>query len=81
MAPGAFLMSMCAHAAYSTISDDFVLDNLQSHFLGATKPDEKISFKVDRLSNGKKFAVRSVITEQNGKGMLSATLSFVKTEP
>lgn len=74
-------MSECAVAAYQTVPHDFVLDSLQAHFLGRPNVQQKLRFKVERLSNGKRFVVRAVNIEQNDAVLLSAILSFVSTAP
>lgn len=74
-------MSECAVAAQHTVTDGFVLDSLQAHFLGGPSPKKPMQFKVTRLSNGKRFAVRGVAIEQDGKVMLTATIQFVSSSP
>lgn len=74
-------MSEAAVAAYKTVSEDFTLDTLQAHFLGGPKASIPLTFKVTRLSNGRRFAVRSVLLEQNGVPLLHATASFVSKSP
>lgn len=74
-------MSEAAAAAYRTIPKDYVLDNLQTQFLG--KPNAKVPmiFRVVRLSNGGRFAVRAVTIEQNGTKLLHTLISFVNSAP
>ena len=79
--PGGLLMSECAVAAQHTVSEDFVLDSLQSHFLGGPSSTKPMQFKVTRLSNGRRFAVRGVVIEQDGKSLLTATVQFVSSSP
>lgn len=79
--PGGVLMSECAVAAYHTVPDDFVLDSLQAQFLGGPKAELPMLFKVTRLSNGRRFAVRSVAIEQEGVTMLHASITFVNKAP
>jgi acyl-CoA thioesterase II len=75
--PGGLLMAECAAAAYHTVSDGFVLDSLQAHFLAGPNANNPIAYKVQRLSNGKRFAVRLVTVEQGGKTVMMTTVSFV----
>jgi len=70
-------MSECAAAAYHTVPEDFVLDSLHSHFLGGPSAKKPMTFKVTRLSNGKRFAVRHVIIEQDSRVLLTSTIQFV----
>lgn len=79
--PGGVLMSLCAAAAYHTIPTDFILDNLQAHFLGGPKTTIPMKLKVTRLSNGRRFVVRFVSLEQNGFILLTATVTFVNASP
>lgn len=74
-------MSQCAVAAYHTAPKDFVLDSLQAYFLAGPSSKKPILFKVTRISNGKRFAVRNIIIEQDGRIMLTATTQFVNGSP
>lgn len=74
-------MSACAAAAYHTVPKDFILDSLQANFLGGPKATSTMTFKVKRLSNGRRFVVRSVAIEQNGMILLTATITFVNGSP
>lgn len=74
-------MSECAVAAYHTAPDDFILDGLQASFLLGAKAKVPMIFRVTRLSNGRRFAVRAVVLEQNGVPLLHATVSFVNQSP
>jgi acyl-CoA thioesterase len=60
-------MAQCALAAYQTVPKDFILHYLQTNFLGAANRDKKLVYKVQRLSTGKRTAVRLVTVEQGGK--------------
>lgn len=77
--PGGLLISECVAAAYETVTDSFVLDNVQAQFLAKTDPDLPITYAVTRLSGGKRFAVRLVVASQGGRGgrtVLCATVCF-----
>jgi acyl-CoA thioesterase II len=71
-------MAQCALAAYRTVPEDFVLHYLQTNFLGAASRDKELVYKVQRLSTGKRTAVRLVTVEQSRKNIISATISFTK---
>lgn len=71
-------MAQCALAAYQTVPEDFVLHYLQTNFLGAASRDKELVYKVQRLSTGKRTAVRLVAAEQGGENIISATISFTK---
>lgn len=79
--PGGFLMAISAAAGYKTIADDFVLDNLQCHFLRGIDSKKPMRLKVTRLSNGKRFVVRSVNILQHGEIMLHASMTFISKSP
>jgi acyl-CoA thioesterase len=80
--PGGLLMSLAAAAAYKTIdSSQFTLDNLECKFLRGIASQVPMRFKVTRLSNGKRFVVRSVIIEQKGDIMWSGSMTFVNKDP
>ena len=74
-------MSECAAAAYRTVPQDFTLDSLQASFLIAPKSDLPMLFRVNRLSNGRRFMVRSVTLEQNGVALLHSIVNFVSKSP
>ena len=71
-------MAQCALAAYQTVPEDFVLHYFQTNFLKAASRDKELVCKVQRLSTGKRTAVRLVTVEQDGKNVISATISFTK---
>ena len=75
--PGGILMSECAVAAYYTVPTDFVLNSVQSHFVGGPDPKKPMQFSVTRPSNGRRFAVRHVVAKQDGRILLTATIQFV----
>ena len=74
-------MAQCALAAYQTVPGDFVLHYLQTNFLGAASRDKELVYKVQRLSTGKRTAVRLVTVEQGLENVISATISFTKSPP
>ena len=74
-------MSLCAAAAYSTITPDFAIDTLSAHFLAGPSPTSLVELHVDRLSDGGRFCTRVVKLTQGGGGgtMVHVTCSFVRT--
>lgn len=76
--PGSVLMTLCANAAYATVSDDFSLDSLQAHFLSGPKDEPAYDIHVQRLNDGGRFATRGVILKQSGQNMVFVTCSFVR---
>jgi hypothetical protein len=71
-------MAQCGLAAYQTVPEDFVLHYLQTNFLRTASRDKELVYKVQRLSTGKRTAVRLVTVEQSGRNVISATISFTK---
>jgi hypothetical protein len=74
-------MAQCSLAAYQTVPEDFVLHYLQTNFLRAASRYKELVYKVQRLSMGKRTAVRLVTVEQSGRNVISATISFTKLDP
>lgn len=75
------MMAQAAAAAYKTVPPEFCLDVLQTHFMIAPDPTKPLVYKVQRLSQGRRFAVRSVTIEQDGKAEVSITTSFMNNAP
>ena len=71
-------MSLATAAAYETLTPDFCIDTLQTHFLDGPKAELPLQLAVQRLSDGGRFATRVVIIEQSGIRMVHVTLSFVR---
>ena len=72
-------MALATVAAYETVSSDFHIDTLHTHFLLGPKADQQLDARVSRLSDSGKFATRVIILEQNDKSMVHVTCTFVKT--
>jgi acyl-CoA thioesterase II len=65
--PGGVLMAFGAAAAYETLSKDWSINTLQSYFLLGPSPRTPFQLKVQRLSDGGRFATRAVEVQQSGK--------------
>ena len=72
-------MALATAAAYETVSSEFYIDTLHTHFLLGPKADQQLNMRVSRLSASGKFATRVVLLEQSDKVMVHTTCSFVKT--
>jgi acyl-CoA thioesterase len=72
-------MALATAAAYETVSSDFDIDTLHTHFLLGPKADQPLTIRVSRLSDSGKFATRVVVLEQTDKTMVHATCTFAKT--
>ncbi|KAF2172150.1 hypothetical protein M409DRAFT_49889 [Zasmidium cellare ATCC 36951] len=77
--PGGLLMALCTTAAYETVSSDFSIASLQTHFLLGPRNNVRIDLQVQRLSDGGRFATRLVSLLQNNRIMVHVTCSFVRT--
>src|SRR5689334_13411614 len=53
-----------------------VCHSLHVHFLAAGKPASPIEYRVRRVRDGRRFALRHVSAWQDGREMLLATASF-----
>ncbi|KIV94187.1 acyl-CoA thioesterase II [Exophiala mesophila] len=71
------MMAEAAAAAYRTVPEGFVLDSLHTQFLIGPKADKPLIYRVQRLSQGRRFAVRVVTIEQDGKAVVTSTISFM----
>jgi acyl-CoA thioesterase II len=72
------MMAEAASAAYKTVPDGFMLDTLQTHFMLAPDSKKPLVYKVQRLSQGRRFAVRLVNIEQDdGRICVTITTSFM----
>ncbi|CAN5297702.1 acyl-CoA thioesterase II [soil metagenome] len=63
-------------AAFGTIEDDRLCDSLHCYFLRAGDPRIPIDFDVVRLTEGRSFAVRSIMAKQGDRVILSMMASF-----
>lgn len=75
--PGPLMMAEAGAAAYKTVPEGFMLDSLQTHFMLAPTGSKPLVYRVQRLSQGRRFAVRIVNIEQDGKVHVAITTSFV----
>ncbi|EXJ79285.1 hypothetical protein A1O3_08787 [Capronia epimyces CBS 606.96] len=79
--PGPLMMAEAAAAAYKTVPEGFALDSLQTHFMLAPDATKPLLYKVRRLSQGRRFAVRLVTIEQEGRSYVTITISFLSGAP
>ncbi len=75
--PGPLMMAQAASAAWKTVPTGFTLDSLQTHFMLAPNPKKPMTYKVQRIGNGRRFAVRIVNIEQDDRIFVTITTSFV----
>ncbi|KIX06943.1 acyl-CoA thioesterase II [Rhinocladiella mackenziei CBS 650.93] len=75
--PGPLMMAEAAAAAYKTVPEGFRLHSLQTHFMLPPNGSKPLVYKVQRPSQGRRFAVRIVTIEQDDKPFVTITTSFV----
>lgn len=71
------MMAQAAFAAYNTVPEGFVLDSLHTQFMLGPKASEPLVYRVQRLSQGRRFAVRIITIEQDNKAVVTITASFM----
>ncbi|KAI0388252.1 Thioesterase/thiol ester dehydrase-isomerase [Xylariaceae sp. FL0594] len=73
---GAFLASQAVTAACATVSTAFRPYSSQSTFIAPANGDEKIIYRVERVSDGRNFATRIVRASQGTASVYIAVISF-----
>lgn len=73
-------MAEAAAAAYKTVPEGFMLDSLHTQFMVGPKADRPLVYKVQRVSQGRRFAVRIIIIEQDDKPVVAVTASFMSSQ-
>ena len=71
------MMAEAAAAAYRTVPDGFKLDSLHTQFMLGPKAEKPLVYKVQRVSHGRRFAVRIITIEQDDKPVVVVTASFM----
>ncbi|KAI1779522.1 thioesterase-like superfamily-domain-containing protein [Hypoxylon cercidicola] len=80
---GGSLLGQSAAAAAATVPPTFQIYSLQSAFLRAVTPKEKVRYHVERILDGRGFASRIVRATQgsNNACLYSATICFQRNMP
>ncbi|KAK8124156.1 palmitoyl-CoA hydrolase [Apiospora kogelbergensis] len=81
---GGYLLGQCVAAAQQTVPETHDVHSLQSTFLLPGNPNEKVSYHVERLSDGRSFSSRLVRAIQPGDVVhFTAIVGFQKrsTQP
>ncbi|MET7842586.1 acyl-CoA thioesterase domain-containing protein [Streptomyces sp. NPDC005356] len=73
---GGLVAAQALAAAQETVPDGFFVNSLHSVFLRPGRPGVPVRMRVDRMRDGVSFLSRQVEAEQDGKVLLSATVSF-----
>jgi acyl-CoA thioesterase II len=66
-------------AAAATVDPAKTAHSLHAYFLRAGQPDEPVTYRVTRLRDGRRFAVRSITADQHGSVLATMTASFADT--
>lgn len=77
---GGLLAAQATVAALRTVAAPLTLHSLHAYFLRPGRAERDITFRVTRTKEGKKFKVRSVYAEQNGKTIFQLQASFQAPE-
>lgn len=75
---GGTFISQSLSAAQATVPEDFTAYLIQSQFVRAGLPDAPLTYEVERISEGKNFAVRSIKVIQNGLVAFIALVSLTR---
>jgi acyl-CoA thioesterase II len=77
---GGHLVGQALKAAFLTVEEDVLATSFHLNFLNAPKVDAEITYKVERLRDGRRFKTRSIRAYQNDTVIVSATATFKKSE-
>jgi acyl-CoA thioesterase-2 len=72
---GGAVLAQGLHAACQTVDPGLVAHSMHAYFLGALRPGA-VELEVKRLRDGRAFSARHVVSAQNGRTALWATVSF-----
>ncbi|ETN41663.1 acyl-CoA thioesterase II [Cyphellophora europaea CBS 101466] len=75
---GGTFISQSLSAAQSTVPADFTAHSIQSQFVRAGTYDKPLVYDVDRVSDGRSFAVRSVKILQKGQVVFVAIVGLTR---
>lgn len=78
---GGQVLAQALLSASRTVPSERQPHSLHAYFLRPGDMNEKISFKVDRLRDGKSFNTRRVTAMQHGAAILNLATSFQVSEP
>ncbi|KAF4449230.1 acyl-CoA thioesterase II [Fusarium austroafricanum] len=73
---GGSLIALCLSAAQRTVLGDFHIHSCHFSFLLAASLDIRVTFHVERLSDGTSFATRGIEARQENRIILSGMISF-----
>ncbi|KAF5674584.1 acyl thioesterase II [Fusarium denticulatum] len=76
---GGQIMAQALLAGYETVTDDFMVHSIHSHFLKAAEPDISVIYRVDRVRDTRSFATRMIRAMQSDVLVFYLTASFAKS--
>jgi acyl-CoA thioesterase-2 len=74
---GGHLLAQVILAGAGTVTPHRTVNSLHVYFLAAGRQGAEISYRVERVRDGRSFSVRSVRAVQDGRLLIHASLSFV----
>lgn len=78
---GGQVIAQALAAAQASVDADRPVHSLHGYFLRPGSEETAITYAVSREMDGRSFANRRVVGEQNGKAIFSMTASFQRREP
>ncbi|KAI8321979.1 Thioesterase/thiol ester dehydrase-isomerase, partial [Martensiomyces pterosporus] len=77
---GGHVVGQALVSATKTVSPEYRVHSLHSHFLLAGDNQVPIIYEVQRVRDGRSFATRTVLAKQHGRGIFTCTISFQRPE-
>lgn len=78
---GGQVLGQAIAAAGTTVSDDRLLHSMHGYFLRPGESEERMTFEVARLHDGRSFSTRRVQAYQDGEVLMSMISSFQEDDP
>ncbi|MBE7635304.1 hypothetical protein GUA87_00485 [Sneathiella sp. P13V-1] len=77
---GGHLIGQSLKSAFKTVDENVLATSFHLNFLNAPKTKQSITYRVERLRDGKRFKTRCIRAYQNDVLIISATATFKKPE-
>ncbi|EYT53792.1 acyl-CoA thioesterase [Leucobacter sp. UCD-THU] len=78
---GGQVLGQAIAAAGTTVADDRLLHSMHGYFLRPGESEERMTFEVARLHDGRSFSTRRVQAYQDGEVLMSMISSFQEDDP
>jgi len=78
---GGHLLGQGLNAAYGTAREDMAAHSLHCYFLASGEPGQDITYDVETLRDGRRYAMRSVTARQGDRKLMTMMASFKVDEP